>query len=230
LDSTISRRVDAVRERIERACRRAGRPAGAVRLIAVTKNVGVDAVVQAIEAGVTDIGENRIQEARDKVPALPHEVTRHLIGSLQTNKARFVGDLFDWVHSIDRLKVAHELGRRLTAKDREIDALIQVNVAGEASKHGVPTARAVELVADVATVPGIRVRGLMTIAPLDADERLLRQVFGGLRDLAEEIRSARIAGVAMEHLSMGMSGDFEIAVEEGATMVRVGSAIFGARA
>ena len=230
MDSTISRRVDAVRERIERACRRAGRPAGAVRLIAVTKNVGVDAVVQAIEAGVTDIGENRIQEARDKVPALPHEVTRHLIGSLQTNKARFVGDLFDWVHSIDRLKVAHELGRRLTAKDREIDALIQVNVAGEASKHGVPTARAVELVADVATVPGIRVRGLMTIAPLDADERLLRQVFGGLRDLAEEIRSARIAGVAMEHLSMGMSGDFEIAVEEGATMVRVGSAIFGARA
>ena len=156
-------------------------------------------------------------------------LVRHLIGHLQTNKARYVPGLFDWVHSLDRIELAQALGKRALQEGRTIDCLIQVNVSGETSKHGVAPERALELVEAIALIEGLRVRGLMTMAPFTGETRVIRSVFAGLRELAGRIQSARIAGVSMDHLSMGMSNDYEIAVEEGATMVRVGSAIFGAR-
>jgi len=221
--------IQQVRERIERACARSGRSSADVTLIAVSKNQPLAKLLEAVEAGIADLGENRVQEAQQKFPHLPPGVRRHMIGHLQRNKARFVGELFDWVHSVDSLALAQTLGRRLRALGKQVDCLVQVNVSGEASKYGVVPEAAPELVAQVGQIEGIRVRGLMTIAPLGADERELRRVFGGLRELAERIAALRLPGVEMRHLSMGMSGDFEIAIEEGATMVRVGSALFGPR-
>lgn len=223
-------RLNEVHERIARACERAGRDPAEVTLVAVTKTVPPDRVSEAIRAGVRHIGENRVQEAREKFPLIEGAgVVRHLVGRLQTNKARYVPGLFDWVHSLDRLELAQALGGRAVREGRTVDCLVQVNVSGEESKQGVEPERALELVAALAKVEGIRVRGLMTMAPLTGDMRVVRPVFSGLRELAETIDRARIPGVSMEHLSMGMSNDFEVAIEEGATMVRVGSAIFGAR-
>lgn len=223
-------RLIEVQERIARACQRAGRDPSEVTLVAVTKTVPPQRVSEAVRAGVRHIGENRVQEAREKFPLIEGAgVVRHLIGRLQTNKARYVPGLFDWVHSLDRLELAQALGGRAVREGRTVDCLVQVNISGEESKQGVQPQEALELVARLAEVQGIRVRGLMTMAPLTGDERVIRPVFAGLRELARQIERARIPGVSMEHLSMGMSNDFEVAIEEGATMVRVGSAIFGAR-
>lgn len=230
MEVELKERLDAVMERVHRACERAGRKPSEVTLVAVTKGVPAERIKAAIELGVAHVGENRVQEAREKFPMLPPGVTRHLVGTLQTNKARYVPALFDWVHSVDRLEVAVALGKRAVQANRVIDCLIQVNISGEPTKHGVSSDRALELAASVAKVPGLRVRGLMTIAPQTDDERVVRRVFASLRELARRIEAARIEGVSMEHLSMGMSGDFEAAIEEGATMIRVGSAIFGPRA
>lgn len=223
-------RLRQVQEKIARACERAGRDPSEVTLIAVTKTIPPETVNEAIRAGVTHIGENRVQEAREKFPKIEGAgVGRHLIGRLQTNKARYVPGLFDWVHSLDRIELAQALGGRATREGRTIDCLVQVNVSGEETKQGVSPEQALELVAKMAEIPGIRIRGLMTMAPFTDDMRIVRPVFSGLRALAEEIEKAQIPGVTMEHLSMGMSNDYEAAIEEGATMVRVGSAIFGAR-
>lgn len=230
MDQGLQERLASVMERVSRACERAGRKPGDVTLIAVTKGVPVERVQAAIELGVAHVGENRVQEARDKLPCLPAGVTRHLIGTLQSNKARYVPSLFDWVHSLDRFELAHELGRRVRQAGRAIDCLVQVNVSGEPTKRGVAPGQALELVAAVAQVDGLKVRGLMTIAPLTGESSAARRVFAALRELAQEIESARIPGVSMQHLSMGMSDDFEVAIEEGATMIRIGSAIFGPRA
>lgn len=227
MSGRIHERLMDIRERIEAAAARSGRNADDVTIVAVSKTMPLEAIEAAIAAGVTHFGENRVQEAQEKFGNLPAGVTRHLIGHLQTNKVRFVGELFDMVHSIDRLRVAEALGRRLAGEGRTIDCLIQVNVAEEATKHGVRSEEALELVADVANIEALNVKGLMTMAPLGASEKELREVFGGLRQLAESIAAANIAGVQMEHLSMGMSADYEIAVEEGATMVRIGRGIFG---
>ncbi len=195
-------------------------------LVAVTKTVPLEVILEAVEAGVQHVGENRVQEAREKLPHLPSGVTRHLIGHLQTNKVRYVGDLFDVVHSIDRARIAVELGRRASAQGRRMPCLVQVNVAAESTKHGAELGEATALVREAGQVEGILVRGLMTMAPHAASESELRRVFSGLRELAAQVNEAGLPGVRVEHLSMGMSQDFEIAIEEGATMVRVGSAIF----
>lgn len=225
----IAERLARVKETIAEACARAGRDPAEVTLIAVTKTIPADVIQAAISAGVEHIGENRVQEARDKFPHVPAGVVRHLIGHLQTNKARYIPGLFDWVHSLDRIELAQALGKRAQREGRTIDCLIQVNVSGEETKHGVAPERALELVEQVAEVEGLRVRGLMTMAPLTGDTGLIRWVFASLRSLSQEIEKANIPGVSMEHLSMGMSNDFPIAIEEGATMIRVGSAIFGPR-
>lgn len=226
LSIAIRQRVERVRERIASASARSGRSVDDVTLVAVTKTVPLEAIHEAIEAGVTHVGENRVQEAREKFPHLPDGVTRHLIGHLQTNKARYVGELFDVIHSIDSSRIAAEVGRRASREGRRVDALIQVNVAAERDKYGVSVDEALALVEEAGQTAGITVRGLMTMAPHEASESELRRVFGGLRELAVKVNDAGFPGVRMEHLSMGMSQDFEIAVEEGATIVRVGSAIF----
>lgn len=218
-----------IRARVARAAERAGRDPASVTLIAVTKGVDAGTIARAVEAGVTDIGENRVQEARAKFPDVPAGVRRHMIGHLQTNKVRQCLELFDVVHSLDRLSLAETISRRATAMGKEVPVLVQVNVAGEATKHGLAPAQVLPFVRTVAEMPGLAVRGLMTMAPLVDDPETVRPVFRELRRLAETVAEAGIRGVSMEWLSMGMSNDFEVAVEEGSTMIRVGTAIFGPR-
>lgn len=222
-------RVQRVRERIAEACARTGRSQEEVTLVAVTKTVSAAVVTEALAAGVTDIGENRVQEAAEKFPELAYPVRRHLIGHLQTNKVRHVSKLFDLIHSVDRRRLVDALSKRAQSEGCTFECLIQVNVAGEESKYGVSPAAAPGLVAHAGAAAGVEVKGLMTIAPYETEEGELRRIFGGLRELSTTIRKASLPGVSMEHLSMGMSNDFEVAVEEGATLVRVGSAIFGPR-
>lgn len=210
-----------MRERIQAAAERAGRRADDVLLIAVSKTVEAERIREAIDAGVAALGENRVQEAKTKVRALGHPVPWHLIGHLQTNKVKDALALFDVIHSIDRLEVAHELERRAAGADRPIDVLLEVNVANESSKSGfVPDAVGGALDA-IGGLAHLKVRGLMAIPPIVERAEDSRPAFKALSALAQRH--------GLGELSMGMSGDFEVAVEEGATMVRVGTAIFGPR-
>jgi pyridoxal phosphate enzyme (YggS family) len=217
----IASNAARVEEAIGRACARAGRARDEVLLVAVTKTVEIERITRAIEAGITAFGENRVQEARDKIAVLGHPVAWHLIGSLQTNKARDAVKLFDWVHSVDRWDLAQELDRRVHGLGRTAQVLIQVNVGDEPQKGGVAVSELKGLLDRLRALPNLAVRGLMVIPPVVAEPGSARPYFRQLRELRD--------GLGLEHLSMGMSEDFEIAIEEGATMVRVGTAIFGPR-
>ena len=219
--SDISANLERVRQRIADAAERAGRRAEDVLLIGVSKTVEVERIRRAIEAGVPALGENRVQEAKGKVTALGHPVPWHLIGHLQTNKARAALELFDVIHSVDRIDLARELDRRARAAGRRVDALLQVNVGEEPSKGGWAPEAVETAVEALAALGGLRLRGLMAIPPAVERAEDARGWFRALRKLAERH--------GLPELSMGMSGDFEVAVEEGATMVRVGTAIFGPR-
>jgi hypothetical protein len=218
----IRANLDRVRERVARAAERAGRRASDVLLIGVSKTVEVARIREAIDAGVAALGENRVQEARDKVSEIGRPVPWHLIGHLQTNKVRDALELFDVIHSLDRLDLARELDKRARARGRTVDVLVEVNVAAEASKGGVAPDGLGELLDAVAAMSSLKVRGLMAIPPEAKDPDDSRTWFRALRKLGEHW--------SFSELSMGMSGDFEVAIEEGATMVRVGTAIFGPRA
>ena len=213
--------LQRVRERIARAAERAGRRGEDVLLIAVSKTVEVERIREAIAAGVPALGENRVQEARAKIAALGHPVPWHLIGHLQSNKVKEALSLFDLIHSVDRPDLARECDRRANDRGRAVDVLLEVNVAGEASKGGVAPDAVGETLDELARLSYLRVRGLMAIPPPVERAEDSRQWFQALRKLGER------HGLA--ELSMGMSGDFEVAIEEGATMVRVGTAIFGPR-
>ncbi|MBO8142353.1 MAG: YggS family pyridoxal phosphate-dependent enzyme [Firmicutes bacterium] len=225
----LAENLKRVRERIAAGAERSGRDPASVTLIAVTKGVDAETICKAIDAGVTDIGENRVQEARDKFPSLPAGVRKHMIGHLQSNKVRHCLELFDMIHSVDRLSLVEELSRRAAARGLVVPVLVQVNVAGEATKHGVEPEALLPFVKRAAGLPGVQIRGLMTMAPYSADPEDARPVFRGLARLAREVAEADVPGVKMEWLSMGMSNDFEVAVEEGANMVRIGTALFGSR-
>ncbi len=216
-----------VERRIADSCDRAGRPRSDVRLIAVSKTFGVDAITFAIEAGVTDLGENRVQELREKFPDLRREAQWHMIGHLQSNKARDAVRLFNLVHSVDRASLADRLDQAAAELNRTLEVLVQVNVGGEPQKSGVDIDDLEELVRHVARLEHLRVRGLMTIPPI-ADEAETRAYFRRMRELRDEV-CERLELTGLAELSMGMTDDFEIAIEEGATMVRVGRAIFGER-
>lgn len=223
--------VENVRASIRQAALRAGRDPLTVTLIAVTKTRPVDEIQEAVAAGLTHLGENRVQELKVKAgPLAGGGVTWHLIGSLQTNKAKQAVELADLVHSLDREALLDELARHAERLGRLCDALVQVNVSGEESKHGIAPGDLHAFLRRVSQQGWVRVRGLMTMAPLSENPEDARPHFRRLRELAEEVRGLALPGVSMEHLSMGMSGDFAVAVEEGATLVRVGSAIFGERA
>jgi pyridoxal phosphate enzyme (YggS family) len=217
----ISENVARVRERLARAAERAGRRADDVLLIAVSKTVDVERIRAAVAAGVSALGENRVQEAKAKIAELGHPVAWHLIGHLQTNKVKDALELFDLIHSLDRLELAQEIERRAAARGRVVETLLQVNVAAEASKGGVGPDAVSEALDVIGKLAHVRVRGLMTIPPEVERPDESRPWFRRLRELAERH--------GLRELSMGMSGDFEVAVEEGATMVRVGTAIFGPR-
>lgn len=217
----IRANLERVRERIARAAERAGRRPSDVLLIGVSKTVDVDRIRQAIAAGVPALGENRVQEAKAKVAALGRPVPWHLIGHLQTNKVKDALALFDVIHSLDRPALAEELDRRAAAAGRTVDAFVEINLGGESAKSGLAPDAFPAFLEAAGRCPRVRVRGLMAIPPAGAPDDA-RQWFRALRKLAE--------AHGLSELSMGMSADFEIAIEEGATVVRVGTAIFGARA
>lgn len=220
-----------VRDRIARAAERAGRDPRQVTVIAVTKGVDGPTVEDAIAAGVTDIGENRVQEARAKFEQveMSADVRRHMIGHLQTNKVRHALPLFDMIHSLDRSSLGEALSRRAVAQNVIVPVLVQVNVVNEPTKHGVAPEHVLPFIKEMAQLPGIRIDGLMTMAPYADDAETVRPVFRRLRELSRQVADADIQGVQMDCLSMGMTNDFEVAVEEGSTMVRVGTALFGPR-
>jgi len=226
---SVPHNIAAVREEIARAARRAGRSPEDVRLLAVTKTVDDDRIREAIAAGVDFVGENYVQEARRKIDLLGRPLPWHFIGHLQTNKAKYAVRLFDLIHSVDRIELGRELERRASTAGATLNILVEVNVSGEASKSGIPAARTVELVGALAEFPHLSIRGLMTMPPWFDDPEEARPHFAALRRLAEAIRRERIQGVHMDELSMGMTNDYPVAVEEGATIVRIGRALFGER-
>ncbi|MFZ5448109.1 MAG: YggS family pyridoxal phosphate-dependent enzyme [Thermodesulfobacteriota bacterium] len=223
----IARNLEEVRNTIAAACRKAGRDPGGVRLVAVSKTVDVDRIRAAVDAGQTLFGENYLQEARDKIAALGRKLSWHLVGHLQTNKAKPAVELFDLIHGVDRLKLARALDGAAAGQGKIQDILIQVNQGGEDTKSGVTPDAAWELVQEVARLPHLRLLGLMTMPPWFSDPEEVRPYFRALRELRDRLRD--LSGLPLPELSMGMSGDFAVAVEEGATLVRVGTAIFGLR-
>jgi hypothetical protein len=226
----LAERLAEVQRRIAAAARACGRPLEGIRLVAVSKTFPAEAVRQAAAAGVSEIGENYIQEAREKHDLLGDVPLKwHFIGHLQTNKAKYAARIFDLIHTVDSLRLALELDRCGRRLGKVQAVLIQVNLAGEATKSGVPAAEALPLVKAVAALECVRVQGLMTLPPFFNEPERVRPFFAGLRALRERIREQAVPGVSMAELSMGMTGDFEAAVAEGATLVRVGTAIFGER-
>ena len=216
--------LERVRLRIDAAARRAGRDPVSVRLVAVTKGVDIDRIAAVIAGGVTDIGENRVQEAAQKFDRLPHEVTRHLIGHLQTNKARRAAALFDTVHSIDGQRVAAALAQHLPADAASLALLIEVDLTGIPGRSGVREEDVEPLARAIVDVPGVRLLGLMTIAPPGDSPEASRPYFARLRAIRDRVHQS--SNLALPDLSMGMTDDFEVAIEEGATLVRIGRAIF----
>jgi len=224
----LGHRLEAVKARLDRASARAGRDRGSIRLIGVTKGVPPERVRQAVELGIAELGENRVQEAEAKIAAVGRSAAVwHLIGPLQRNKAGRAALLFDQVHTVDRAELADALARRAQAAGRVLPVLVEVNVAQEASKFGVAPGGLEALLEVVSRLPGLEARGLMTVGPRVGRPEDARATFAGLRVLRDRARAA--TGLALDELSMGMSDDFEVAVEEGATMVRIGSALFGSR-
>lgn len=223
----ISTQLSAVRERIQAACRVAGRPPEAVTLLAVSKTFGADAVQAAFEAGQTAFGENYIQEAVEKITTLRQlPLEWHCIGPVQSNKTRLVAEHFDWVHTVDRLKIAQRLSEQRPAGLPPLQVCIQVNVDGGPTKSGVVPADALALAQAVAGLPGLRLRGLMCIPEPAPDFATACQVFNRARILLADLNAQ---GLKLDTLSMGMSDDLEAAIASGSTLVRVGSAIFGSR-
>jgi pyridoxal phosphate enzyme (YggS family) len=226
----ISDNINAIRERISRACGRAGRPADGVTLVAVAKTFPVHAVREAFEAGVKDVGENYVQELCAKKSELPEAGLRwHFIGHLQSNKVKQIAPWISMIHAVDSAPLAAEIDRRAAAARRVIDCLIEVNTTGETTKFGLPPDRVAPLVRSLESFGHISVAGLMTIGPFLPDPEGSRPMFRRLRELRDEIAALGQPNAPMRHLSMGMTGDFEVAIDEGATLVRIGTAIFGPR-
>jgi len=225
----VADNIRRIREAMAEAARRSGRPASAVRLMAVTKTVDDDRILTAIAAGVEILGENYVQEAKRKIDKMGNPCEWHMIGRLQTNKAKYAVRLFDMIHSVDRLELAAELDRRARATGRVMKILIEVNVAGEETKSGVPLATARDLVRAVAPLENLSIQGLMTMPPWFDDPEEARPFFRALRELRDRITAEVIGRVEMRELSMGMTGDYAVAIEEGATIVRIGRGVFGER-
>lgn len=212
------------------ACARAGRREADVRLIAVSKTVAPERIREACEAGVREFGENRVQEAAAKIAQLAGlNLTWHLIGHLQSNKARRAASLFGWIHSVDSIELAAKLNAACVEQAIRIPVLLQVNLGGETTKSGVEETNAVPSAEEISGFPWLELRGLMVIPPYSENPEDARIYFRRLRSLAEDIQAAGLPAASVRELSMGMSHDFEVAIEEGATMIRVGTAIFGAR-
>lgn len=225
----IAENLNTVQTKIQSACALSGRDPDEVTLIAVSKTKPVSAIWEAYEAGARDFGENKVQELIDKIPQLPDDIRWHMIGHLQRNKVKYIIGKVALIHSVDSLRLAEEISRESVRQGVETDILIEVNVAEEESKFGVSLREAPELVKKIAGLPGVHIKGLMTIAPYTEVSEKNRLYFVKMRELYVDIERKNIDNVNMNILSMGMTGDYSVAVEEGATCVRVGTGIFGER-
>jgi PLP dependent protein len=217
----------AVQQRIEAACARAGREPSSVALVAVTKGQPPEVVCTAAALGLSLFGENKVQEAKAKIPQCPDSLHWHMVGHLQTNKCRDAVGLFEMLQSVDSLHLAEELNRRADQAAKRLPILLEVNAVGEASKFGCSPDQLLADLGRINALPRLEVHGLMTVPPWTLDQEKARPVFRQMRELKE--RCEQLLGAPLPHLSMGMTGDFEVAIEEGATMVRIGTALFGAR-
>ncbi len=225
----IKDNMQIVQEEINAACKKSGRDTKDVTLIAVSKTKPLEMLREAYEAGARDFGENKVQELMDKIPEMPSDVRWHMIGHLQRNKVKYIVDKVYLIHSVDSYRLAEEISKEATKKKVEVNILVEVNVALEESKFGTTEEDAILLVEQIAKLPGIRIQGLMTIAPFVENEEENREYFRKLKQLSVDIMRKNIDNVSMNVLSMGMTGDYRVAVEEGATYVRVGTGIFGER-
>jgi pyridoxal phosphate enzyme (YggS family) len=221
--------LERVRERVSLAAERAGRDPSGITIVAITKSHGPEAVADAVEAGIRDIGENRIQEFLRKAEAVKLDCRWHLVGHLQTNKVNKAVGRFVLIHSVDSVKLAEKLSTASEQRGLVTDVLLEVNTSGEGSKYGFQAEQVFEACERIAALSGVHVKGLMTVGPWVEDMSAVAASFAGLRHLGEEVARSGIEGVSMEHLSMGMTDDFEVAIEEGSTIVRLGRVLFGER-
>lgn len=227
--SEIRKNIETVKKHMEAACEKCGRDAGEVRLIAVSKTKPLSALQEAYTCGCRDFGENKVQELVEKYEAMPKDIRWHMIGHLQRNKVKYLVDKVFLIHSVDSLRLAQEIEKEAAKLEKTVNILIEVNVAEEESKYGVTAEETPALIEEIAKMPHIRVKGLMTIAPYVEDAEENRQYFEKLNKIYVDIIHKNIDNVFMEELSMGMTGDYEVAITEGATYIRVGTGIFGER-
>lgn len=226
---TIAANIARVRERIYNRAIKAGRKPEEITLVVVTKTVDSNRIREAREAGITSFGENYVQEAREKIPHIGEGVTWHMIGHLQTNKVKYVVPLFSMIHSVDSVHLAEEISEQAIKHEKTVDVLIQVNIGRENAKAGVTPEVLPQLLEAVSPLKGIIVRGLMTMPPYFPDPEKVRPLFMALRELRDKFPPFFSGFLSLVHLSMGMSSDFEVAIDEGATILRIGTAIFGER-
>jgi len=224
---TIKNNLEIINKKIKKAALKANRNPEEIKLVAVTKTATMGQIEEAINAGVKIIGENRVHDAKEKYKILTAGIEWHLIGHLQTNKVKYAVEIFNCIHSVDSIKLAQEIDKRSKQFGKIMDVLVEVNVSGEESKYGIKPEEVKPFIKNISEFLRIKVRGLMTIAPIVKDKEEVRPYFRKLRELSKEIKSKNIENVKMDYLSMGMTKDFEIAIEEGANMVRIGRGIFG---
>ena len=224
----IEHNLNIIKNNVKSACELSGRNPEDVLILAVTKKRSVEEINRAIELGITDIGENRVQELLEKYDNVSKNVRWHIIGHLQTNKVKYIADKVCMIHSVDSVKLAEEIDRRCKKLGRVMDILIEIN-SGEENKDGIVPADSFGIIKEISNLTNVKIKGLMTMAPLGADEKKLTEVFSALYKLSVDIKAKNIDNVSMDILSMGMTGDYMVAIEEGATMVRVGTGIFGER-
>jgi len=224
---SLAENLDSIQQRIRAACDRAGRDAASVTLLGVTKGQPPEAVTEAGRLGLAFFGENKIQEAKAKIPLCAGRLRWHFIGHLQTNKCRDAVELFEMIESVDSLHVAQEISKRAEQASKTMPILLEVNLAGESSKFGYSPEKLLAELSQINALPRLEIHGFMTVPPYTTNAENVRPVFRRMRELKE--RAEQALGAPLPHLSMGMSGDFEVAIEEGATIVRVGTALFGAR-
>ncbi|HQA60767.1 MAG: YggS family pyridoxal phosphate-dependent enzyme [Tepidanaerobacteraceae bacterium] len=227
--SYLKQNIQQIKKRIEAAAERSGRNPEDIYLIAVTKNFSAELIQEAVDNGIVFLGENRVQEAKSKVDLVKGNIEWHLIGHLQRNKVKTAIDIFTMIQSLDSWRLAEEIQKRAQQADKVIDVLVQVNIGSEETKYGIDPDDTEVFIEKVATLPNLKVRGLMAIAPFKENPEDVRAYFRHLREIFQSIKEKSIENVSMEYLSMGMSNDFEVAIEEGANMVRIGTGIFGTR-
>lgn len=227
--SDIRSNIESVTQRISSAAVKVGRDPSEVLLLAISKTMPLQPIREAFGSGQLHFGENRVQEAREKIPELPEEIVWHMVGHLQTNKAKYCPDLFKWIHSVDSVSLAREIAKRYREKEKVCKALVQVSVSGEEAKFGCNPEETKKILSVLLEEDGVVPAGLMTMPPFDLDPETARPYFRTLRELRDALVSDGFPEENLRELSMGMTGDFEVAVQEGATIVRVGTAIFGPR-